>query len=366
MKSNLGKQMKKIFTRWEFVLILILVAEFIIFGSVNFTKFMRIGSIFSSINNYISICIISLFVTFVMITGGIDIQASSIVGLTSITTGVLWSDLGLNIWVAVLLAVVLAAICGAISGFLVAYCGVQAMIVTLGGSFLYSGIALLISGLSKTPAYQGIGGFPAKTEAGAFIQFRALGKYMLFDTIPIQLVIYTVLIIICYLLLHRSKYGRKVFLVGVNQKAAEYSGINSKRIIMSTYILTGIGASIAGVLLTANVDSAKYNLGSTFTLSIITAVVLGGTLSTGGKGSIFGTALAALVIIIMRYGLPLCFGVSTQNLDLPIGVMLVLVVAGRALAANTKVFLFFKKMKNINKIVSKLSILRAFNSLGNK
>jgi len=342
LKSDYIKGLKKFISKWEFVLFLILVAEFIIFGGVNFEKFMRIESIFSSINNYISIGIISLFVTFVMITGGIDIQASSIVGLTSIIIGVLWSDVGLNIWLAVILAIITAGLCGTLSGFLIAYFNVQPMVVTLGGSFLYSGVALLISSLSKTPAYQGISGFPAKNEFGDFVSFRALGKTVLFNKVPIQLVIYAVLIIICYLLLHKSKYGRKVFLVGVNQQAAELSGINSRKIIMSTYTLTGIGAAIAGVLLTANVDSAKYNLGSTFTLSIITAVVLGGTLSTGGKGNIIGTAVAAIIICIMRYGLPLCFGISIQNVDLPIGIMLVVVVAGRAILSNSKVLAFLK------------------------
>lgn len=313
---------------WEFVLLLILVLEFAVFGLIN-PKFFRLASIFSNINNYISICIISLFVTFVMITGGIDIQASSIVGLTSITIGVLWNDAGFNIWAAVAAAVVLAALCGALSGFFVAYCHVQPMVVTLGGSFLYSGLALLISNLSAIPAYQGINGFPAKNEAGDFTSFRFLGKAKLFDVLPIQIVIYLALIIICFILLHKTKYGRKVFLVGVNPQAAEYSGINSRLVIFSTYILTGVGAAIAGILLTAQVDSAKYNLGSTFTLSIITAVVLGGTLSTGGKGSIIGTALAALVICMLRYGLTLCFGISSQNLDLPVGIMLILVVSLR-------------------------------------
>ena len=127
-----------------------------------------------------------------MITGGIDIQASSIVGLTSIIIGVLWSDAGLNIWVAVLLAILTAGLAGALSGFLVAYCNVQPMVVTLGGSFLFSGLALLVSGLSKTPAYQGISGFPGKTEAGEFISFRLLGKFKLFDVIPMQVLIYVV------------------------------------------------------------------------------------------------------------------------------------------------------------------------------
>ncbi|MFB0919575.1 MAG: ABC transporter permease [Oscillospiraceae bacterium] len=335
MKPNFLKELGAKLKTWEFALLIILVAEFVVFGAVN-PKFLALNSLFSSINNYISICIISLFVTFVMITGGIDIQASSIVGLTSIVIGVSWSDLGLNIWVCVMLAIIVAAVCGAISGFFVAFCNVQPMVVTLGGSFLYSGIALLISTLSSTPAYMGIGGFPGKTAEGLYTSFRLLGKWKLFDTIPIQLLIYIGLVVICYILLHKSKYGRKVFLVGINRNTAELSGINSRLIIMSTYVLTGIGAAIAGILLTANVDSAKSDLGSTFTLSIITAVVLGGTLSTGGKGSIIGTALASLVICIMRFGLPICFGVSTQNLDLPIGIMLVVIIAGRAIANKLK------------------------------
>ncbi|MDD3368717.1 MAG: ABC transporter permease [Lachnospiraceae bacterium] len=339
------KTLKNLFKHWEFILLLLLAAEFLIFGTVNPTKFLRPVSIMSSITNYISICIIALFVTFVMITGGIDIQASSIVGLTSIIIGVLWSDAGLNIWVAVFIAIAASALCGALSGFFIAYCGVQPMVVTLGGSFLYSGIALLVSGLSATPAYQGISGFPSKTAEGAFVNFRFLGKGTLFGVIPTQIVIYVILIILCYWLLHKTKYGRKVFLIGVNQQAAEYSGINTRLTIMSTYILTGIGASIAGVLLTANVDSAKYNLGSSFTLSIITAVVLGGTLSTGGKGSIIGTALASIVICILRYGLPLCFGISTQNLDLPVGVMLIVVVVGREIGHNQQIQMLFKRLK---------------------
>ena len=339
------KTIKGLLKHWEFILLLLFVLEIGIFGVANPAKFFRASSILASVTNYISVCIIALFVTFVMITGGIDIQASALIGLTSICIGVLWSDVGLNIWTAVLLAMLLSTLCGALSGYFIAYCGVQPMVVTLGGSLLYSGLALLISGLSKTPAYQGISGFPAKAANGSFTSFRFLGKGMLFGTIPVPIVIYAVLILLCFILLHRTKYGRKVFLIGVNPEAAEYSGINSRLIVMSTYILTSIGASIAGVLLTANIDSAKYDLGSTFTLSIITAVVLGGTLSTGGKGSILGTVLASLMICIMRYGLPLCFGIKTQSLDLPIGIMLLIVVIGRELAKNKLILQLFKRRK---------------------
>lgn len=326
------KTVKKLFKHWELFLLLFLILEFVIFGAAN-PKFLRPQSIMTSIVNYISVCIIALFVTLVMITGGIDIQAASIIGLTSILQGVLWSDAGMNIWAAVLCSVAVAALCGALSGFFIAYCGVQPMVVTLGGSFLYSGLALLVSGMSETPAYQGISGFPSKTAEGAVVDFRFLGKGKVLG-IPMPIVVYVLLILLCAWLLHRTKYGERLYLIGVNQQAAEYSGINTRLVILSTYVLSAVSAAVAGTLLTANVNSAKYNLGSGYTLAIITAVVLGGTLNTGGKGSILGTVLASLIICILRYGLPLCFGVSTQNLDLPIGVILVLVVLGRAIAGK--------------------------------
>ena len=284
-----------------------------------------------------SICIISLFVTFVMITGGIDIQAGSIVGLTSIIIGVTWQDYGCNIWVSAAIAVAAAALCGALSGFFIAYCGVQAMVVTLGGSFLYAGIALLVSNLASTASYQGISGFPE--------DFRVLAKTKFFGIVPSQLIIFLVLVVIAYILLHRTKYGRRVFLVGVNPGAASYSGINHRRVIMSTYILSAISAAIAGVVLTSYLGTSKSDLGSNFTLNIITAVVLGGTLSTGGKGNVIGTALASMVIGLLRFGLPLCFKIGTQYLDIPVGILLLVVVLGRAAASHPRIINFRAKMK---------------------
>lgn len=314
--------------RWNLFLVILLLTECVIFGIAN-PKFLSLTRIFTSANSDLPIWYISIFVTFVMITGGIDIQSCAIVGLTSIIIGVAWQDFGLNIWLAALLAIVAATACGALSGFFVAYCGVQAMVVTLGGSFLYSGLGLLVSTLSSTEAYKGISGFPDS--------FKALTKIKLFGVIPLQILIFLVMLAAAYILLHRTKYGRKVFLVGVNPSAAEYSGVNSRRVIMSTYILSALAASITGVVMTSQLGTAKADLGGNFTMTIITACVLGGTLSTGGKGSAIGTALAAVAITLLRFGMPLCFNVNKQYLDIPIGMLLVVVVVGRAIASNPAV-----------------------------
>ena len=329
-------KIKKILVNWETFLLALLILEFVVFGAKN-AKFLMPRVLLASVNDFIAICFIALFVTFVMITGGIDIQAASIVGLTSIIIGVGWQDGGMNIWTAAAVAIIAAIVCGALSGFFIAYCGVQAMVVTLGGSFLYAGFALLVSNFSATEAYQGISGFPD--------DFKIISKFKLFGVIPCQLIAFLILIIIAYFLLHKSKYGRSIFLVGINQEAAEYSGINTRLVIMSTYILSAISAALAGIMLTSYLGTAKSDLGSNLTLNIITAVVLGGTLSTGGKGSVIGTALASLVIGILRFGLPLCFKVNTQYLDIPVGILLLVVVIGRAVLSRPETAALLKKFK---------------------
>lgn len=330
-------KVKRALCTWETFLLGILILEFVVFGAKN-PKFLMPRVLLASVNDFIAICFIALFVTFVMITGGIDIQAASIIGLTSIIIGVGWQDGGMNIWAAAGLAVVISALCGALSGFFVAYCGVQAMVVTLGGSFLYAGFGLLVSNLSATEAYKGISGFPEN--------FKIISKFKLFDVIPAQLIAFAVLIVIAYILLHKTKYGRSIFLVGINQEAAEYSGINTRLVIMSTYMISAVSASLAGIMLTSYLGTAKSDLGSNLTLNIITAVVLGGTLSTGGKGSVIGTALASLVIGILRFGLPLCFKVNTQYMDIPVGALLLIVVIGRAIVSRPETTALLKKWKS--------------------
>ena len=292
LKPNASKTLRRLWNgssfRWNLFLLALITAECVVFGVAN-SKFLSLPRIFASANGDLTFWYVSVFVTFVMITGGIDIQSCSIVGLTSIIIGVAWQDFGMNIWVASLLAVAVSVACGALSGFFVAYCGVQAMVVTLGGSFLYSGLGLLVSRLSSTEAYKGISGFPDS--------FKALTK------IKLQIVIFLAMVVAAHLLLHRTKYGRKIYLVGVNPSAAEYSGVNSRLVIMSTYILSAVSAAVAGIIMTSYLGTAKSDLGGSLTMNIITACVLGGTLSTGGKGSVLGTAMAALAIGLLRFGI---------------------------------------------------------------
>lgn len=333
MNNGLKKFANKFKFRWEYFLILFLIVEVVVFGSLN-PKFLVPRILFGSANDFISICIIAVFTCFVFITGGIDLQAGSIVGLTSIVIGVTWKTFGISIFAACFIGVLVGCLCGALSGFFIAYADVQPMVVTLGGSFLFSGLAIAVSNMSKTAAYLGISGFPEP-----FTQFT---KQRVFGVVPLQVFIFLGLTVIAYIILHRTKYGRKVFLCGMNKNAAEFNGINTKLTIMSTYIFSGFAASIVGIIMTSYLESSKADFGSDLTMPIITAVVLGGTSTLGGKGGVIGSALAAVVIGIMRFGLSMV-GVSNQYLDIPVGIMLVVVVAASALSKNQKLASFLHR-----------------------
>lgn len=310
----------KIKFHWEYFLVALLVVEFIIFGLLN-PRFLMPEVLLSSLNDYMAICVCALFGTLVMVTGGIDIQQGAIIGLSSITMGLLWQNFHLNIILAAFLAILVGGICGAFSGTIVAETDVQPMVVTLGGSFLFSGVAIAITSLSKTESYRGISGFP-----DYFSNFF-IGSIGL---IPNQFIVYLILALVAYIILHKLQYGRKVFLIGVNRKTADFSGISSKKIIASTYIFSGLAAGIAGVMMSGYLGTAKADYGGDLTLAIVTAIVLGGTSNFGGKGSVIGTILASLIISFLQFGLSLN-GMNTQYLAIPVGILLIMSLIIRSL-----------------------------------
>jgi AI-2 transport system permease protein len=310
------KNKKIVKGKWEISLIGLLIFEIIIFGLIN-PRFLKIDVLMNSANDFVTVAIIALFMTFVIITGGIDISMGSIVGLSSVVMGLLWQEAGVNIWVSLIIAILVGALCGMFNGFLVAYVGVQAMVATLGTSFLYAGISLVIIGFSGISPAEGITGFPDS--------FRAIG-HGCFLGIPSSLIIFIVLSIIAYVILHKTTYGRRVYLTGINREAAEFSGIKTKLVILTTHMLVGIGSAVSGMYITSYLSSSRADHGATLTLSVITAVVLGGTAITGGEGSIIGTCLASIIIGLMTLGLQMA-ELSTQFVGIGIGILLVISVS---------------------------------------
>ncbi|HWO78381.1 MAG TPA: autoinducer 2 import system permease LsrD [Bacillus sp. (in: firmicutes)] len=307
----------KRFIRWESALACLILLECILFCIIS-PGFLNVTNFLYSMNDFAYIALAAIPMTFVIITGGIDVSVGSIMGLTSIVCGVLWMN-GLSVWIAALIAIMVAVIAGSVNGLLVAYTNVQPLVVTLGGMFLFSGIALVISGGSSASGYEGISGFPNE-----FVEI-ANGQLL---GIPNPILILILSIFLFGGLLHYTRYGRKVFLVGINIKAARYSGVHTKWTLMSTYMLSSLGGGIGGIILTSYFSSARSDLGAEAVLPVITAVVLGGTSIFGGKGSVLGTAIASVFIGIMQYGLQMA-GLSSQHISVVIGSILIISVCLR-------------------------------------
>lgn len=317
MKSNL-----KLFLKWELFLFLFLVGEIIFFGLLT-PGFFNLQNLLFSMNDFAYIGLAAIPMTFVIITGGIDVSVGSTMGLSSIIVGVLWAG-GLNIWVALVVALIVCALAGLLNGLIVAFTDVQPLVVTLGTLFLFAGIALVISGGSSATGYEGISGFP-----DSFVQIAngiTLG-------LPNSIWLILFFLIVFGALLHFTKYGRNVYLVGINSKAAKYSGIATRWIVMSTYMLAGLGGGISGVILTSYFSSARSDLGAQAILPVITAVVLGGTSILGGRGTVVGTVIASIVVGMMNYGLQL-YGMSSEQTTIIVGVMLIVAVVMRSFNIN--------------------------------
>ncbi|KHG51791.1 autoinducer 2 import system permease LsrD [Bacillus anthracis] len=303
--------------RWEGVLIVLLLIEFILFSLIN-SDFLNIGNLLFSTNDFLFIAIAAIPMTFVIVTGGIDVSVGSIMGLTSILIGVLWMN-GISILFAVIISLIISCLAGALNGFIIKMTDVEPLVVTLGTMFLYGGIALVISGGAGASGYEGISGLP-----DAFVQL-ASGSFI---GIPNLLWLLIVLTVLCAVLFHRTIYGRHVKLTGANENAAKYTGIMTKKVVIIAYMLSGLGGGLGGTFLTAYFGSARADMGSETILPIITAVVLGGTLITGGKGSIIGTVLASIFIGLMQYGLQMT-GLTNEQSNVVIGIILILSVIMR-------------------------------------
>ncbi|MDT3497277.1 autoinducer 2 import system permease LsrD [Bacillus toyonensis] len=303
--------------RWEGVLIVLLLIEFILFSFLN-SDFLNVSNILFSTNDFLFIAIAAIPMTFVIVTGGIDVSVGSIMGLTSILIGVLLMS-GIPILFAVIIALIISCLAGALNGIIIKMTGVEPLVVTLGTMFLYGGIALVISGGAGASGYEGISGLP-----DAYVQL-ANGSLI---GIPNLLWILIVLTVLCTVLFHRTIYGRHVKLTGANENAAKYTGIKTKKVVIIAYIISGLGGGLGGAFLTAYFGSSRADMGSETILPIITAVVLGGTLITGGKGSIIGTVLASVFIGLMQYGLQMT-GLTNEQSNVVIGIILILSVIMR-------------------------------------
>jgi rhamnose transport system permease protein len=269
----------------------------------------------------IEVAIMALPMALVIIAAEIDLSVESMVGLASSLLGFLWAE-GVPLQVAIPSVLAVGALGGLLNGVLVSRFGLPSLVVTIGTLALFRGLALVILGP------RGISQFPDA--------FTAFGFGTVPGTaIPWPALVFIALALVLGIVLHATWIGRQVFATGKNASAARYSGVRVARLKLALFVLSGVVAALAGVILTARFASARADAGTGMTLTVVTIVLLGGVNIFGGRGTIPGVVLAALTLAVLGNVLRLA-NVAAEIQSIAIGALLVVSVVIPTLAHRTK------------------------------
>lgn len=277
--------------------------------------FLDLGNISALLLDASVYILLALGLTFVIATGGIDLTAGFGLAFTGVITALVMTNVDGPMWLAifvgVLAGVAAGALLGAINGYLISYVGMQPMVATLAMMLVAWGTALSITGTSSIPL----------NEYGPFLELGN-GK-----TFGLTNAIYLVLIAaaVAYVLLNKTVLGRYALAIGSNEEATRLSGVNTKKWKFRVYVVGGIFTGIAGVLMASRLASGKPDVGQSYEMYAIAAAVLGGASLAGGRASVFGSVVGAIVIATLRNG-AVHLGVSDQNQKILLGVVVLIAV----------------------------------------
>ena len=256
------------------------------------------------------IALVALPMTFIIITGEIDLSVASILGLCSAVMGDLWNS-GFTIEQIIPLTIVLGALLGAVNGFFVTVLKLPSLPVTIGTLALYRGLAFVVLGDGA------VADFPL-----AYTDWT-LGTFA--GMVPNVLVLLVLLALVFGLVLHCTPFGRSVYASGANEQAARFSGIRVDRLKLSLYVASGAVSGLAGVLWTFRYSSARADNGVGLELAVVAAVLLGGVSIFGGKGTLPGVLGGVLLLAVLQNALRL-EDVSNEALNIVTGVLLIISV----------------------------------------
>lgn len=291
-----------------FRLIVLLAAVLVLMGLTKGSQIMKV-SIFQTIGRSMSeIGLMAVGCGICMIAGGIDLSCVYIANLVGITSGLMMQQKGAGIALAIIIGIIVGAACGAFNGLLVSYLRIPAMLATLGTYQVFQGISIVLSGGST------VSGIPeAFTDVGA----ATVG------VIPVPFIIYLVIIVLMTFLMSKTSFGKRVFFVGTNERTSVFAGIKTKKVLILTYMISGILCGIAGLLELARINSAKADFGSSYTNQCILVSVMGGINPNGGFGTIPGVAIAVLILQLLSAYLNTFPNISNYYRDLIWGAALI-------------------------------------------
>lgn len=306
--------------------LIVLAALLIVFSALS-PAFFTSGNLVILIEHVAINAILAVGMTFTILTGGIDLSVGSIVGLAGIVagglihSGLVLSHYGIVIyphtWLVIVVGLLAGCLVGAVNGALVSWFDVAPFIATLGTLYMARGAALLISNGATFPDLEG------KPDLGN-TGFLAIGTGSVFG-VPVPVWLMVIIGVAGALLASRTPFGRRVYAIGGNERAAKLSGVRVQQIKFAVYVISGFCAGVVGLIIAAQLSSAHPATGETFELSAIAAVVLGGTSLMGGRGSVGGAIIGAFVIGALADGLVL-LGVSEFWQTVIKGLVIVLAV----------------------------------------
>ena len=299
-------RMKSIF-RHETILFSVVIVALVIL-SIQAEQFATIDNLLNQGRFLTEVSLVALIMTFVIVTGGIDLSVGSILGLSAIVLGVAWKKLGLPLPLAILVALSVGTLAGLFNGIIITRFKVPPLIATLATLALYRGLA---EGISQA---RSIRGYPE--------WFFILGQGEFFG-IPTQLWIVAFFTLLTGFILTYTTWGRATYAIGANETAARFSGIAVDKTKLFIYAASGFAASLAAIIFVSRVSTTRSDMGMGLELDAITAVVLGGTSIFGGKGTIVGTFFGLILIQILKNGLSLA-GVKSDGTYIAIGLVLIL------------------------------------------
>ncbi len=312
------QRLKSVFSSKEGVLFIIFILVVVIMTILSPRRFLSNYNLQSLAYQLPEFGILSLSMMLIIITGGINLSLTFTATLAMIVGGLAMSSLFaatsapfLALLVGVVLMLVVAAVAGMFNGLVVSYIGVTPMIATLGAATLFEGISLNIT---KGGA---ISGFP--------MSFLVIGNSALLG-VPLPMIIFVVILILMWLLIEKSKMGAAIVMIGCNPTVAEFSGIKVKNILFKAYLISGLLAGVAGIIMASRYNSAKESYGSSYLLQAVAASVLGGTNIAGGEGRVVGTLLATMILQVISSGLNI-FGLNRYLTNVLMGFILILVLA---------------------------------------
>ena len=279
----------------EYALAIVVVLLFVVGAIAKPDTFPTWDNVRNMLTQASVIGVLAMGMTFVIATAGIDLSVGSMVAAAGVFGGVVLGDTGTSTLVFILAAVAFATLLGSLNAVAIAYGRVVPFIATLAMFSIGRGLALLLNDKLPVSLLDLNGGSFGDPAVGSLLWFgngRILG-------IPVSIYVFLAITIAAWILLNRTRYGRYVVAVGGNREAARIAGVPVRRIIFSVYVLSGLLAGVAAVLLCARLGSASPVSGNLYELDAIGAVVIGGTSLAGGRASIVGTFLGVITFALI-------------------------------------------------------------------